>query len=319
MVEKYIEHFDSGDITTHKDSQRYWVQDKGPVVESNIGWIETYVDPANTRGYWEGWVAIVDKEKSKKFQALVAASETVIPLLPWPKTMEKDNFLAPDFTTLEIISMATNGCPLGINIPNYDDIRQDFGFKNVYLGNAMPNVKVSNIQFATPEQAKIMADNTMKCYEVHVACHELLGHGVGKLIYRNADGTCEKYTDPLNGEEFESCYEEGEVWNTKFGAISTSYEECRADTCGFYLCTLKEVYTLFGIEDHEVNTMLWVNVMSQLRKGILGLPLYNPETNKWGQAHTQGAFVFTMWILKNQKSKIVDIELKDDEFFIHLD
>jgi dipeptidyl-peptidase-3 len=67
MVEKYIEHFDSGDITTHKDSQRYWVQDKGPVVESNIGWIETYVDPANTRGYWEGWVAIVDKEKSKKF------------------------------------------------------------------------------------------------------------------------------------------------------------------------------------------------------------------------------------------------------------
>ena len=65
--------------------------------------------------------------------------------------------------------------------------------------------------------------------------------------------------------------------------------------------------------------MLWCNVMSQLRKGILGLPLYNPETNKWGQAHTQGAFVFTMWIYKNQKSKIVDFEVKEDEFFIHLD
>lgn len=145
MCQKYVEHLETGDIDAHKDSQRYWVQDKGPVVETNLGWVETYVDPANVRAYWEGWVAIVDKEKSKKFQALVTNSEAVIPQLPWPKEMEKDNFLAPDFTTLEIICCATNGCPLGINIPNYDDIRQNEGFKNVYLGNAMPKNSLGSI------------------------------------------------------------------------------------------------------------------------------------------------------------------------------
>jgi len=67
--------------------------------------------------------------------------------------------------------------------------------------------------------------------------------------------------------------------------------------------------------------MFWLNVMSQMRKGTLGLPLYNAETGRWGQAHTQGAFVFAMWIYKNQKSKIVDFEIIGDneDFRIHLD
>lgn len=228
------------------------MKDKGPVVESNQGWIETYIDPENSRAYFEGWVAIVDKEKSEKFQALVRSSEHIIPLLPWPKHMEKEKFLAPDFTTLEIICFATNSCPLGINIPNYDDIREVDGFKNVFLGNSMPSYTVNSVQFATEEQSKILSAMTLKTYQVHVACHELLGHGVGKLIYRSPDGTCPKFTDPIHGDEFESCYEADELW-TKFGSIASSYEECRADTCGFFLCTLPEVYTLFGIQEEEVN------------------------------------------------------------------
>ena len=90
-----------------------------------------------------------------------------------------------------------------------------------------------------------MKENSTQCYELHVACHELLGHGVGKLIYGTQDNIPE-FDDPITGEKFKSCYFEGEGWNSKFGNISTSYEECRADTCGFYLCTFKEVYELFG-------------------------------------------------------------------------
>ena len=137
MIELYIEHYKTGNIETHKDSQRKWIRDLGPVVESNMGWIETYIDPENVRAYYEGWVAIVDKEKSKKFKQLVKNSESIIPKLPWPPQMEKDSFLAPDFTTLEVIAFATNSCPLGINIPNYDDIRDNEGFKNVFLNNSL--------------------------------------------------------------------------------------------------------------------------------------------------------------------------------------
>ena len=96
-------------------------------------------------------MAIVDKEKSKKFQSLVTNSEQIIPLLPWPKEMEKEKFMAPDFTTLDVICFATNSCPLGINVPNYDDIREQEGFKNVFLNNSMASYTMNAVQFATAE------------------------------------------------------------------------------------------------------------------------------------------------------------------------
>ena len=78
MIDKYVDHFKTGNISLHKDSQREWIMDKGPIIESNLGWIEHYVDPENVRAIWEGWVALVDKERSKKFSKLVNNSQAVL-------------------------------------------------------------------------------------------------------------------------------------------------------------------------------------------------------------------------------------------------
>ena len=42
-----------------------------------------------------------------------------------------------------------------------------------------------------------------------------------------------------------------------------------------------------------------VQWLMYVREALLGLPLYNPEAKKWGQAHRQGAFVFLRFILDN--------------------
>ena len=309
MMNEYAKSFSTGSLLAFKKSQKLWVKDLGPDVESNIGFIETYRDPSGIRGEWEGFVAMVNKERTLAFKKLVDAAPAMIPQLPWSSDFEKDKFTPPDFTSLEVLSFAASGLPAGINIPNYDDIRQTCGFKNVSLGNVL-SAKGPNepIPFIHDDDLQMYQDNRDAAFEVQVGIHELLGHGTGKLLQEISPGVFnfdaqKPPISPLTGKPIATYYKPHETWGSVFGPLASSYEECRAECVAMALACDFSILRIFGFDDDSSNDndsttklhskagdVLYAAYLSMARAGLLALEHWDPASGKWGQIHMQARF-----------------------------
>jgi len=313
MINGYIESFQSGSIPDHKEASKFWVQDVGPVVESYIGFIETYVDPYGARAEWEGFTAIVDKKLSAKYETLVNEASQLIKVLPWGEDFEVDVFRKPDFTALEVLSFATGGIPAGINIPNYYEIREAVGFKNVSLANILaakaPNEELT---FIHPSDVDLYNEWDGRAFELQVANHELLGHGSGKLFQEQSDGTrnfdIEKIVNPLTGKKITSWYKPGQTPDSVLGEVSSSMEECRAETVALHLVSNARILELFGYTDRKVvEDVQYITFLLMARAGLRALEFYDPKKQKHGQAHMQARLGIFQFLIKEGIARLEEV------------
>jgi dipeptidyl-peptidase-3 len=176
-------------------------------------------------------------------------------------------------------------------------------------------VSLSNVLSARniTERVTFLADADQDAYraklspafELQVGLHELLGHGSGKLLQADADGALN--FDPAQvlahlppgTPSPPTHYKAGTSWDTVFGPLASTMEECRAEAVGIYLCTEPAALRIFGHEDAaEADEIVYVNWLNMARAGLLALQYYTPATKSWGQAHMQARYALLRVMLE---------------------
>lgn len=330
MIGEYIHHFITGNVEAHKNAQRHWLKDAHPTVETNIGFIETYLDPSSTRAEFEGLVALADKKQNQLLEGFVENASNYIKLLPWGEEFERETFLSPNFSMLKYVSFASSAIYDGINIPNYSDITQTEGTKNLQFANVkfeeLPSACTREYldNYLTPEAAEVYWNNNKALKNSRVTLHEVLGHGSGKHLSEDEKGK-RNFPEGLllpNGKPVSSWYKNGQTAGSVFSDLYGAMEECRADCVSIYLSSFDEVLRgLFPqikeprvLDDIRYST--WLDICIG---GLRSIELFDFQSMQWGQSHRQGWFVITKILLQAGNGLLELRKGADGKTRVHLD
>ena len=206
MIEFQIKHFTSGCVGEFKSAMTEWVLNKNPIIETQIGFHERYLDPSAIRAEYQSFWTISDKEGSKILSNLIENSSLIVEHFPWPKEFEKDSYAKANFTSLHIVTYAGSRVFQGQLLPNFDDVRAKHGFKNYSFKNSLNITTKQNIQYVKQNEKELIWKYFRDSLEMNIALHELFGHGSGKLLMQwcetgefNFDS--ENLINPLTGEK----------------------------------------------------------------------------------------------------------------------
>jgi dipeptidyl-peptidase-3 len=312
-----IAHNETGDIAEHITYSELWVRDGDPIVEAYLGVIESYRDPSGTRCEWEGIVASIDPAESKFLHEFVERSSTILPLLPYPPVYERPNFVPPSYNAINVLTFCVSGMPVGINIPNYDEIRLKKGFKNVSLSNVLPAVTPIKFPFLTDEALPSFLEDDVEGRKLQIAAHELYGHGSGTLFTKaDVDAGIPDLLNPAR--RVSTYYAEGETFQSVFGSVGPSFEECRAEATALHLIYKDDVLALFGIAPEKRLQFKVNSTLTMLHNGLSTLTCYQPEVAQWKQAHARARFAILRAVLMWGRGAVA-VKRVQTEFKLEID
>jgi len=186
-VARLMEYFETGDPKEFDNYNIAWVKDDSQV-DFILGFIEVYKDPRGSKGSFESIVYCTDKKTTQLMEKISQNAQFFEDSAPWDGKYKKRHAAAPTALAITVL-FGTGGSgpslPLGINLPNSNALRLEYGSKSVLLTNVLAatngvlDQKLSE-EFAHKQAKALLAKHSQEAENLHVALHEVIGHGSGK-------------------------------------------------------------------------------------------------------------------------------------------
>lgn len=186
-----ISYYRSGDLKEFDRFNILWVQDTVSRVDFVNGFTETYGDPLGYKASWEGLVNFRNEEATRRTQAISEAAQWFEDHSPVDDRYKKKKVKG---VSAKVITAAILGgdcypaTPIGINLPNADWIRKDYGSKSVTIQNITDAYDEAAKGNGFQEEFVLREEDRerMRQYgslgdNLHTDLHECLGHGSGQL------------------------------------------------------------------------------------------------------------------------------------------
>ena len=298
IIELLIEYYNTGDLRKFDEYSIEWVKDTQSKFDFVNGFIESYGDPLGIKASWESIVNFKDEKATKRAEIIEQNAqwfEDNSPTDPRFKKEEVKGVSAKVITVAIIAGDCYPSTPIGINLPNSNWIRQDYGSKSV---------TISNIMDAYDKAAKgngFKEEFVYRAYErelmdkygsitdnIHTDLHECLGHGSGQL---------------LPGVDQDA-----------LGVYGSTIEEARADLFGLYYLGDVQMLKLNLLKDKDAYKAGYYKFMMN---GLL-TQLVRIELGKnIEESHMRNRALIARWVLeKGKANQVVELVKENDKTYV---
>jgi dipeptidyl-peptidase-3 len=185
-----IEYYTTGSLKTWDDYNIAWLQSTDGNIDYINGFVEVYNDPLGYRGSYENIVQIKDFDMSQKMEVLSENAQWFEDNSPLIELHKKKNVVGVSYKTVIVAGEAGDASPstpIGVNLPNADWIRAQYGSKSVSLGNIVEAYSKSVgkgrvVEFVNDDEELELANKYGAIGDkLHTALHEVVGHASGQI------------------------------------------------------------------------------------------------------------------------------------------
>ena len=207
IINALINYYRTGNLREFDRYNILWVGDNESNVDFVNGFIEDYGDPLGRKASWEGTVNFIDSTACRRTQILSANAqwfEDNAPIDPKFRKKEVKGVSAKVITVAMLGGDCFPSTPIGINLPNADWIRKEYGSKSVTIDNityaydkaAQGNGFNEEFMLRAEDRERIKLHGKLSD-DLHTDLHECLGHGSGQLAEGVKGGELKSYTSTL--------------------------------------------------------------------------------------------------------------------------